>query len=202
MRFYSYRVEHDYGLAPNPFGRYCTLAVCKGQIRNNPNLSIGDWIIGIGSEALKVPMKLIYAMRVDEITTFDGYWNDTRFAYKKPILNGTLVQMHGDNFYHTVHGVVMQENSAHSLKDGAENKEHKRKDVGGKNVLISECFYYFGDACIDIPVQFKSIMGAARPIKSTSIPEEVKVPFISWLKSNFQQGILGDPISWSEYFKK
>jgi hypothetical protein len=202
MRFYSYRVEHDFGLAPNPFGGYCTLAVCKGQIRNNKKLSIGDWIIGFGTKSLGVPMKLIYAMRVDEIITFDNYWNDVRFAYKKPLVNGTLVQMYGDNFYHTENGVVIQENSAHSRKDGTENKGHKRKDVDGKKVLISKYFYYFGDACVDIPAQFKSIIGAPRPIKSSNIPDDVKEPFINWLDSNYQQGILGDPISWSIHLKK
>jgi hypothetical protein len=202
MRFYSYRVEHDYGLAPNPFGGYCTLAVCKGQIRNNKKLAIGDWIIGFGTKALGVPTKLIYAMRVDEIITFDEYWNDIRFAYKKPVINGSLVQMYGDNFYHTVNGVVMQENSAHSKKDGTENEGHKQKDTEGKNVLISKHFYYFGDACIDIPTELKSIIGNPRPIKSTAIPEEVKKPFLDWLSLNFQQGINGDPISWVVHLKK
>ena len=202
MRFYSYRVEHDFGLAPNPFWKYCTLAVCKGQIRNSRKLSIGDWIFGFGTKSLGVPQKLIYAMRVDEIVTFDEYWNDKRFAYKKPVINGSLKQMYGDNFYHTVNGVVVQENSAHSKNDGIENSEHKEKDTRGKNVLVSSCFYYFGDACVEIPTEFKSIIGTPRPIKSGSIPEEVKEPFLNWLSSNFQQGIMGDPISWKAHLAK
>lgn len=48
MSYFSYVVEHDYGLAPNPFGGYCSLAVCKPGIRGNENLKIGDWIIGTG----------------------------------------------------------------------------------------------------------------------------------------------------------
>lgn len=35
MRNFSYKIEHDFGLAPNPFGGYCTLAVCKSSIRSN-----------------------------------------------------------------------------------------------------------------------------------------------------------------------
>lgn len=201
MRFFSYRIEHDFGLAPNPFGGYCTLAVCKGQIRNSKKLSIGDWIIGFGTKSLGVPEKLIYAMRVDEIITFDEYWNDPRFACKKPIINGSLVQMYGDNFYHTVNGVVVQEDSAHSRNNGAENEEHKRKDLRGKNVLISTCFYYFGDACIDIPTRFKPIMGSPRPIKIDSIPEDIRGPFLAWLDSNFQRGVIGDPISWRKHIQ-
>ena len=26
MKNFSYKIEHDFGLAPNPFGGYCTLA--------------------------------------------------------------------------------------------------------------------------------------------------------------------------------
>lgn len=33
------------GLAPNPFGRWCTLAVCTPN-HCNAQLEIGDWIVG------------------------------------------------------------------------------------------------------------------------------------------------------------
>ena len=33
--------------------------------------------------------------------SFDQYYNDPRFQCKKPIKNGSLVQMYGDNVYHT-----------------------------------------------------------------------------------------------------
>src|SRR4051812_17344850 len=115
MGYFSYKVEHDYGLAPNPFGGYCTLAVCKPIIRNNKNLAIKDWIIGTGSMKLKRIHQLIYAMQVEEIITFNQYWADPRFQYKKPIINGSLVQMYGDNFYHQDPNTKrwIQEDSAH-----------------------------------------------------------------------------------------
>ncbi len=28
---YVYKVDHDVGMNPNPFGEYCTLAYCKGR---------------------------------------------------------------------------------------------------------------------------------------------------------------------------
>ena len=52
MKIYSYKIDHDFGLAPNPFGQYCTVAVCKPDIRKSKNLKIGDWIIGTGSKSL------------------------------------------------------------------------------------------------------------------------------------------------------
>src|SRR5690554_1158418 len=105
MKIYSYVVHHDYGLAPNPFGKYCTLTVCKTKIRKSNNLNIGDWIIGTGSKNIEVVAghkcidHLIYAMKVSEKILIEDYWLDERFQYKKPIINGSLVSMYGDNIY-------------------------------------------------------------------------------------------------------
>ncbi|MGI6406025.1 MAG: hypothetical protein ACOX2E_06115 [Syntrophaceticus sp.] len=62
---------------------YCTLATCKPNIRNSA--AVGDWILGIGSAAKGSMMKgrLIYAMQVQEILTYDRYWSDLRFSYSK-----------------------------------------------------------------------------------------------------------------------
>lgn len=65
MHCFRYKLNHDYGLAPNPFGGIMTLAVCKGDIRRNKNLAVGDWIIGTGSKKMNMLNQLIYAMRVD-----------------------------------------------------------------------------------------------------------------------------------------
>ena len=90
-------MDHDYGFAPNPFHGVLSLATCKGsQLRNNGNLEIGDWVIGLGSVAMGNLGKIIYAMQLEEKITFDQYWEDPRFQNKKPVINGTLVQMYGD----------------------------------------------------------------------------------------------------------
>ena len=52
MNCFRYKLEHDYGFAPNPFHGTLSLATCKGQIRKNKHLQIGDWIIGLGSVAM------------------------------------------------------------------------------------------------------------------------------------------------------
>ena len=61
MLMFSYKIEHDFGLAPNPFWGVMTLAVCKGKIRRHKKLQIGDWIIGTGSQKLKNLNHIIYA---------------------------------------------------------------------------------------------------------------------------------------------
>ena len=198
MNYYSYKIEHDLGLAPNPFGGYCTLAVCKPKIRKNKDLQINDWVIGTGSKKLNNLHSLIYAMQVKEKITFNEYWEDPRFQYKKSIINGALKQMYGDNFYHQNKqtGEWIQEDSAHSLEKGLPNQGHIKKDTGGKYVLISTNFYYFGSKCFDIPKEFLEICSEGRDMKSKSIPVDVANKFITYLQSKYEPGIYGDPINW------
>ncbi len=201
MNFFSYKLDHDYGLAPNPFGEFCTLAVCKPGIRSNKNLDLKDWIIGTGSKALGFVHHLIYAMQVEETLTFDEYWEDERFQYKKPVLNGSLVELYGDNIYHTNKktGNWIQEDSAHSEKGGLTNEKHLESDTSGKNVLISRTFFYLGDHAEQIPEQFLEICNEGRNMKYRAIDEKLGKAFIDWVKSKFKQGINGDPISWKEH---
>lgn len=203
MNCFSYKIEHDYGLAPNPFHGYCTLAVCKSQIRNNKQLKIGDWVIGAGSKSLNNFGTIIFAMHLEEKLTFNEYWNDKRFASKKPIVNGSLTQMYGDNFYHQENEKWIQEDSAHSLDDGI-NERHQDRDTGGEYVLISKEFYYFGHNSLKIPEEYIKISpaGNARSFQYKNIPETVKNGFIDWLTRSQSIGIHGDPISWKKNITK
>lgn len=203
MGYYSYKIEHDYGLAPNPFGGYCTLAVCRPTIRANKKLNIGDWIIGTGSVKLKNLHHLIYIMRVEEKLTFNEYWKDQRFQNKKPQVNGSLVQMYGDNFYHQDFKTNqwIQEDSAHSFPTGLPNPGHIKKDTDGKYVLISKTFCYLGDKSILIPEKFWDICSNGRNMKGPSIDEKNAEKFIKWVLGKYEVGIHGDPINWKTHFK-
>lgn len=203
MGYYSYKIEHDFGLAPNPFGGYCTLAVCKSDIRKNKKLCMGDWVFGTGSAKLNKLGYLIYAMQVEEKITLEKYWEDQRFQYKKPVINGSLVQMYGDNFYHRdpKSNIWIQEDSAHSLVEGKTNENHLQTDTGGEFVLISQTFYYFGENAIEIPSPFLPICNPGRNIKSTSIPIDIADNFVKWLVENYKKGIHGDPINWKNQIK-
>jgi hypothetical protein len=204
MNYYSYVVEHDWGLAPNPFGGYCTLAVCKPQIRKSNNLQIGDWIIGTGSKALedvsgrRLRNNLIYSMQVSEIISLEEYWVDNRFKCKKPILNGSKQLMYGDNFYHKDNkGEWLQEDSAHSNQDGTPNLAHLETDTNGENSIISENFYYFGQSSPSLPDHLHSIVHSG--IGQKLLTQEKGIEFVDWLKSHFMPGIHGKPINWVVY---
>lgn len=202
MHYFRYKLDHDFGLAPNPFWGTMSLAVCKGDIRINKNLQIGDWIIGTGSKRLKKDKRLIYAMRVEEKLTFDDYWNDPRFQCKKPILNGSLVQMYGDNIYHTdVNSVnIIQEPCAHSNQDMTPNNIHCKRDVKGMFVLLSKHFYYFGNSCPLIPNSMVNLCCTSRNfIYKKDINDDQLKAFTDWIEKNYDIGIHGEPINWKIY---
>ena len=75
MHCFRYRMDHDYGFAPNPFWGTLTLATCKAQIRNSRALAVGDWIVGLGSKAMGNEGKVVYVAQVDEVISFDNYWD-------------------------------------------------------------------------------------------------------------------------------
>ena len=199
MLIFSYKLDHDFGLAPNPFWGTMTLAVCKGQIRNNKNLHIGDWVVGTGSKKLKKLDHLIYAMRVDEKITFDSYWEDPRFEIKRPQMKGSLAQIYGDNFYHTVDDQIIQETSAHNFDDGTPNPIHAKRDAKGKYVLLSNHFYYFGNNAPEIPIELRGICCQARGYHYRDISDDLISKFIKWLEDNYTIGIHREPINWYQY---
>lgn len=203
MNCFRYKLDHDYGFAPNPFHGTLSLATCKSQLRSNSNLHLGDWVVGLGSVSMGNLHHIIFVMQVDEIITFDQYWNDPRFECKKAVITGSLVQMYGDNVYHTdmSKGRIIQEYCAHSKTDGRTNGKHWRRDVSGKNVLLSNHFYYFGANAPLIPEEFKYIDNNSRAIKFWDLHDEDRKidAFISWLEVTFGQGIHGDPCNWKEF---
>jgi hypothetical protein len=82
MKLFSYVVEHDTGLAPNPNNGSCTLVYCKFsnpkvRTKNVVELAeLGDWIIGTGGKSRKSSGHgtIIYIMRVDEKLSFAEYF--------------------------------------------------------------------------------------------------------------------------------
>lgn len=210
MNCFRYKIEHDWGFAPNPFHGTLTLATCKGDIRGCKELRQGDFVIGFGSKTMGNLGKMIYAMRVDEILTFDQYYVDPRYQCKKPIKNGSLVQMYGDNVYHTdtsknAERKFIQDHCAHSHDDWSFYQEHYDRDTRCDRVLLSKTFYYFGDQCIDIPDEFSDIRLSDTDMrgnmKYTDLEgqDAIIMAFIEWLAANYEPGIHGDPCNWKEY---
>lgn len=114
MKLYSYVIPRDYGFAPNPFHGYCTLATCKPITRRVAQ--VNDWIAAFDPRHRPTEEKLVCLMQVSETLTFDEYWNDPRFKLKRPVFNKSTTRKYGDNIYHHVNGVWVQEPSHHSFR--------------------------------------------------------------------------------------
>lgn len=98
-RLHSYVLKHDSGFAPNVSHGYCTLATCKPKVRMNAN--VGDWVIGTGSLSQNDNEdRLLYAMKIEEILSYDEYFKREEFEYKKP-KDSDLHDSQGDNIYYT-----------------------------------------------------------------------------------------------------
>ena len=190
-------MTRDFGFAPNPFWGICTLANCKPKIRRSAQ--IGDWIIGTGAITCGLEKRLIYLMEVNEIILFEEYWNNPKYISKKPLLNGSLVQIHGDNIYskHSEND-WKQLNSHHSFYNGKVNSRNLKTDIGGKFVLLSHNFYYFGENHIQIPNEYEEICCNNRDfikIKNVLIANS----FVEWVSKTYSNGVLGDPLDWKAY---
>jgi len=201
---YIYVVDRDFGFAPNPFHGICTLATCKPIIRKHAQ--IGDWVIGVGGGRLGATGKCVFLLKVTEILTFNEYWSDTRFQKKKPLRNGSLVMMVGDNIYHQQIGndSWIQEDSHHSNQDGTCNLENLSRDTGSTNVLVSDHFYYFGKSALQVDlasIGYKNGVGHSKKLLS----DKTVAAFIDAIErqhKNVINLVLDDPFDFSNASKR
>lgn len=192
MKIFSYVIPRDFGFAPNPYFNYCTLATCKPRIRKSAQ--IGDWIAAFGAANTIIRKKLVMLMRVEEILTFDEYWEDGRFTKKRPIFDRGGFCAYGDNIYHHIDGQWMQEPSHHSMADGSINYANLMRDTQTDRVLISQEYYYFGNNAVDIPEEFEEVIKIGRNhnvIEDNKLIEE----FLMYIRANYEIGIHGVPYS-------
>ncbi len=163
-RVYVYKVDHDLGINPNPFGKYCTLTTCKGSMRKAiagyitgqqhkiPNHSVTDmgiWVIGIAGKNLEEHGTdryghIVYAMQVTEAPTYEEYWADSRFLYKKPLLSPQETELIKTG--HKQHYRFFKGNKNYLVcGDNIEgNYERNCNHVPYKHILVSDRFEYYG----------------------------------------------------------
>lgn len=200
MSIFSYKMTRDYGFAPNPFGEYCTLACCKPHLRRKA--SVGDWIIGTGSVEINLLYHIIFIMKVTEKMTFEEYWKDSRFQNKKPVLNGSLKQIHGDNIYNNENNEWLQLDSHHSDYDGKTNIKNQKQDLSGKYVLISNTFTYFGKKVWKVPAKYSEVC-PSNNIKDrdykTITNKDLALELINKITNDFGHGLIDTPIHWETY---
>ena len=178
-RIYRYVVAYDGGTAPRPFDGLCSLAICKPKIR--ASAEIGDWIIGFRSRR---PGEVLYAMQVTERLSLGDYWEDQRFHSRRP---GNIHRP--DNIYRpTIDGMLEQvPNDVHAADNVA-------RDLSGKNVLLSDCFWYFGSNSVPLPNELMHLVHTTQGhvVHKNRKPDDA-AHLRQWLDT-WPKGILGDPV--------
>jgi hypothetical protein len=200
VNVFSYVIEHDLGFAPNPFHGVCTLACCKPAIRKKAER--GDYVLGTGAVKPKLRGHLTFWMRVDEVLTFDEYWQDRRFRRKKPRMSGTTCLRYGDNIYHRDGGeTFQQEDSFHSLEDGSLSLGDLERDTGTtEKVLIGRDFAYWGRAGVKFPEHLTGFLKRG-PSHRYRFTDEQIASLLSWLDS-LPRGYIDEPAHWQFLDKK
>ncbi len=144
MRVHTYVIVVDSGAAPNYDKPCTTLAVCKPRIRRKAN--VGELVLAFAGKRVNAyePHTVVWAGVVAEKLTFADYWNDRRFATKKPDRSPTP-----DNFYRPTKdgGLLWVENPVH----GPEAAQH---DTSGQYVLALNPSWHFGARGPILPAAF------------------------------------------------
>jgi hypothetical protein len=190
MQLCSYTVVHDTGFAPNPFGGYCTLAVCTPN-HQGVRLRRGDWVLG--NSTASTGHKLVYAMKISEVLGFDEYYRDERFASKKPCLDRGWEDVCGDNIYYRADDGAWKQHPTRFH----DNPRSFAQDVKHPRVFVSEHFFYFGASAPDIPDEYRDLVRKSQGVKC-SHARPLVVEFTRWLESSFTPGRLGIPrdVAW------
>lgn len=178
-RLFTYTIAVDAGSAPNPFNGMCSLAICKPQIRREAEP--GDWVAGLGSKDAPggdLSGHLVYAMKVDEVVSLEDYDRlaPERWPHRIPNLKSMALQDRlGDCIYDFSNGSPKQRGGVHLPGDAD-------VDLGGKNVLISRDFYYFGSRAKRLPDDLLSICHQMPGRRSNANAPYFKL-FVEWVRS-------------------
>jgi len=175
MKIYAYLVPVDDGAAPNPYGGVCTLAICKPNLRKIAKQ--GDWLVGLDSKS-----QLIYTMEITTVMIMKEYDTYTKENLPIKIPNKTsknIEEQMGDSVYDFSNDEIKLRPSVHSCCT-------KEMDLAGKNVLLSTCFYYFGDQVKTLPKEFENIVNL--DMDFLKLTNELEITFLTWLENqNFEK---------------
>lgn len=199
---FTYRIKHDTGFAPNPFGGTCTLVTCKPKIRLAA--MPGDWIAAIAAsnkEVGKNRNRLVYVMRVSKKLTMEEYDQQTQKGLKIKIADTSSndpVKRVGDSIFDFRHDPPKPRPSMHS-----HSPKTLAKDQRGGFALLSDHFYYFGDKAIELPDGMLAIFPQTQGHRSTA-NDEFLDGFIAWIEGlGFTPNTLvGQPIQSTSPIKK
>src|SRR2546429_3618769 len=156
MTLFSYCLRYDDGAAPNPYHGICTLTICKPAIRRVAKP--GDWVVGLGgshSPIGDISGHVVYAMRITKRLSLRDY--DT-FCRRQ--LRGKIPKWTSKDFIARVGDCIYDFSRPRRplLRDSVHGEQNRKVDLGGRNALLSEHFYYFGDHPVQLPAHLRPIV--------------------------------------------
>lgn len=208
VRLSSYRLTEDTGFAPNPFFGVLTLATDMPELRRSA--AVDDWIAGFTSNRLCGDAcgneRLVYLMRVEENPTIADYFGDHRFSRKIPTIgSGPEVERHGDNIYqprrHTAaapeHFDQLSNPHHWDVVHGRPDERSKRRDVGGRRVLVAREFVYFGREALRV-AHFARPVLPRNPSRCCSLTPDIDLAraFIDFALGKAVRAVMAAPHGW------
>ena len=179
LRVHTYVIATDAGSAPNYEPPAVTLAVCKPRIRKKAK--VGDIVVAFaGSKVNPISgHSVVWAGIVSEVVALTEYWNDTRFASKRP--DRTRIP---DNFYKPAEngGFIWQPNCVHG-------PEAQDRDTGGVNVLVFSHAWHFGASGPLLPEDFGLRMVSRRGERIAELTDFEWQRLETWLNMQSQVAI-------------
>ncbi len=186
-RIFRYVVRYDGGSAPRPYGGVCTLAICKPRIR--ATAMVGDWTVGFRSGRWN---EVIYVMQVAELLPLGTYWQDPRFYKRRPD-GGSPIP---DNIYRPRGNQDLE-----WVPNEVHDRHAQQTDTSGRNTLVGEVFWYFGDTSPLIAQDLRHLVPYPRGYTVNKYRRSDDIEkLISWL-SAWPQGIHGVPVDASAALK-
>lgn len=208
MKMFTYKLTHDTGFAPNPFGKALTLATCKPGMRKKRK--VGEWVAGFSSVELSTiakktgvhisPDAIIYIGQISKVLSLGEYFDDPQFADKKPPENSNedLIACCGDNMYRELPKGAGEGPQYEKITNIYHcDRSQIERDIAGKNVLIFDRFTYLGRKAQPLP----SHIVLNRPNGPTTYgygnddQEQIKAA-IDWMESEFGTGRIDYPCLW------
>ena len=193
MTLYSYCLRIDDGAAPNPYWGTCTLAICKPAIRRTAK--VGDWIMGNGSKGEwdhhDISQSMVYAMRVTKVVSMKDY-----DVYCRKSLPGKIPSWTNSDFCRKVGDCIyaFDFGAEPTLRRSVHHERNRETDLSGRNVLLSQHFYYFGNRPVALPKNLLSIIHSTQGHKSHA-NDPYAEDFVKWVEGQGWQenALLGEP---------
>ena len=122
---------------------------------------------------------VVYAMRVTRVLSLGEY-----DAFCRRQLKGKIPKWNSDDFRERVGDCIYDfaGRGEPRLRPSVHAAQNRRVDLSGKNGLLSEHFYYFGDKPVQLPAYLAPIVHQTQGHKSRA-NEQHAVAFVEWIET-------------------